>query len=83
MSDALSNFELIVEEFEEKLFGELEKLKPPQRETPKAERKKDVHCIINESVHRKLKMYCAGEGFTISEVIENICIKFLIEKGKL
>lgn len=81
MSDELNNIELIVEEFEEKLFEQLEKLKPIQK--PNLEKNKDMHCLIKDSVHRKLKMWCAGEGITISEVIEDLCIKFLTEKGKL
>lgn len=77
----IGNIELIVEEFEEKLFDELERLKPQQK--PETEKRKDVHFIMKDATHRKMKMYCASEGITFSDLMEELCCKFLVEKGRM
>jgi hypothetical protein len=76
------NIELIVEEFEERLFEELEKLKPVQKPVM-MDRKKDVHFIMKEATHRKMKMWCAGEGITFSDLMEELAVRHLTEKGRI
>jgi hypothetical protein len=81
MSDGLNRIEIILEEFEEKLFEEIEKLKPPKPE-PKAN-KRHIHFVMDDMTYRKFKVYCIDVEMTVSDCLEELIIDFLKKNGDM
>lgn len=80
MSDELNNIELIVEDFEQKLFEEIDRLrKPPVEES--LNRKSQVHFYVPTERYKKLRMLGVNKEMTIGEMFNEMLIGYL-ERNK-